>query len=140
MQMTLQDISKMYRMSCIVSKPTFRICQKQRSRSASQAAKLISAFVFATRLVQFIYFLNPKFSASSRLLCLYSSVCVRKPHCWFSHDAAQMFLAKKICYCICRRAYTFMNHISGSTQGALNPSRHHSTIVDWDVKVTYIER
>ena len=31
----------------------------------------------------------PKFPASSHLLCLYSSVCVRpvqKPHCWFSHD------------------------------------------------------
>ena len=130
-------------MSCIVRKPTFRMYAKTKEQiSFTVAAKLISAFVFATRLVQFIYFLNPKFSASSRLLCLYSSVCVepvRKPHCWFSHDAAQMFSAK-ICYCICRRAYTFMNDISGSTQGALNPSRHHSTIVDWDVKVTNIER
>ena len=29
-----------------------------------------------------------------------------------------------------------MNHISGSSEGALDPSRHHSAIVDWDVKVT----
>ena len=53
--------------------------------------KLISAFVFATRIVQFLFFLNPKFSASSHLLCLYSLVCVgpvRKPYCWFSHAAA----------------------------------------------------
>ena len=38
--------------------------------------KLISAFVFATRIVQFFYFLNPKFPACSHLLCLYSLVCV----------------------------------------------------------------
>ena len=36
-----------------------------------------------------------KFQASSLLLCLYSPVCVgpvRKPHCWFSHEAAHMLL------------------------------------------------
>ena len=39
-------------------------------------------------------FLNPKFQASSHLLCLYSSICVEpvwKPHCWFSQDAAPMY-------------------------------------------------
>ena len=39
--------------------------------------------------------INPKFQASSHLLCLYSSVCigpVRKPHGWFSQDAAQKCL------------------------------------------------
>ena len=40
-------------------------------------AKLISAFVCATRLVQSLYFLNPEFQASSHLLWLYSPVCVR---------------------------------------------------------------
>ena len=42
-----------------------------------------------------IYFLNLKFPASSHLLCLYSSVCVgpvRRPHCWFSHDEAYVFV------------------------------------------------
>ena len=37
--------------------------------------------------------LIPKFQASSSFLCLYRSVCVglvRKPHCWFSHKAAQL--------------------------------------------------
>ena len=38
--------------------------------------KLISAFVFATQIVQSLYFLNPKFQASSYLLWLYSPVCV----------------------------------------------------------------
>ena len=40
------------------------------------SAKLISAFVFATRIVQFLFFLNPKFPASIHLLCLYRPVCV----------------------------------------------------------------
>ena len=45
-------------------------------------AKLISAFVFAILIVQSLYYLNPKFQASSHLLWLYSPVCVgpsRKP-------------------------------------------------------------
>ena len=40
-------------------------------------AKLISAFVFASRIVQFLFFLNPKFQAASHRLCLYRPVCVR---------------------------------------------------------------
>ena len=45
--------------------------QKQRRRSASRfavTAKLISAFVFDTRILQFLFVLNPKFQASSLLL------------------------------------------------------------------------
>ena len=45
-------------------------------------ANLISAFVFAIRIAQSLYFLYPKFQASSHLLLLYSLVCVgpaRKP-------------------------------------------------------------
>ena len=41
-----------------------------------------SAFVFATPIVQSLYYLNPKFQASCYLLWLYSLVCVgpgRKP-------------------------------------------------------------
>ena len=38
-------------------------------------AKLISVFVFATPIVQSLYFLNPKFQASGYLLWLYSPVC-----------------------------------------------------------------
>ena len=61
--------------------------------SFAVTAKLISAFVFATRIVHFLFFLNPKFQASSLLLCLYSLICVRpvrKSPCWFSHEIAQM--------------------------------------------------
>ena len=55
---------------------------------------LISAFVFTTWIVQFLFFLNLILPASSHLLCLYSSVCVGpnwRPHCLFSHDAANMW-------------------------------------------------
>ena len=70
-------------------KPTICICKNK----YAVTAKTISAFVFATRIVQFLYFLKPKFPAPNYLLCLYSLVCVRpvlKPHCWFSHEAAQI--------------------------------------------------
>ena len=52
----------------------------------------ISFAVTATRIVQFLFYFNPKFQASSSFLRLYRSVCVgpgRKPHCWFSHELAQ---------------------------------------------------
>ena len=63
--------------------------------SSAVTAKLINAFVFATWIVLFLYFLNPKFQASSHLLCLCSSVWVEpvpKLHCWFSNEAAQMII------------------------------------------------
>ena len=81
-----------------MGKPTICIGENKGAdqlRIASQFAKLIIAFVFATRIVQFLFYLNPKFQASSPLLWLYRPVCVRpgqKPHCWFSHKAAQLYL------------------------------------------------
>ena len=64
--------------------------------SLAVTAKLISAFVFAKRIVQSLFYLYPKFKASSSFLCLYRSVCVgpvRKPHCWFSHEGAHIHKA-----------------------------------------------
>ena len=61
--------------------------------SFAVTVKLISAFVFATQIVQSVYFLNTKFHASSCYLLLCSPVCVRpvpKPYCWFSHKKAQI--------------------------------------------------
>ena len=54
-------------------------------------AKLISPFVFTTRIVQYLYYLNTKFQASSHLQWLNSLAC-ENPHCWFSHNAAQISL------------------------------------------------
>ena len=39
-------------------------------------AKLISNFIFVTRIVQLLFFLNLKFPACNHLLCLYSSITV----------------------------------------------------------------
>ena len=47
----------------------------------------------ATRIVQFLFYLNPKFQASSSFLFVYRPVCVgpgRNPNCWFSHAQAQL--------------------------------------------------
>ena len=63
-------------------KPDFCICENKDADQLRGNAKLISAFVFATQIVQSLHFLNPKFQASSQLLQLYSPVCVgpgRKP-------------------------------------------------------------
>ena len=80
-------------MSHVMRKPTFCICKNKDvdqlcgNREADQR-------LFATQIEQSLFFLNPKFQASSHLLQLYSLICVgpgRKPECWFSHDAAHMF-------------------------------------------------
>ena len=44
--------------------------------SCAVTAQVISAFVFATRIVQFLFFLNPKFQACTQLLWLHRPVCV----------------------------------------------------------------
>ena len=69
-------------MSRVVRKPAFCIGETKTQISFAVTVKLISAFVFATQIVQSLYFLNPKFQASSHLLLPYSPVCVgpgRKP-------------------------------------------------------------
>ena len=64
-------------------KPAFCTCAKTKTQiSVAVTAKLISAFVFATRVVQSPYCLNTKLQGSSHVLWPYSLVCVgpgRKP-------------------------------------------------------------
>ena len=57
-------------------KPVLAYAKTKTQITFAVSAKLISAFVFATRIVQSLYFLNPKFQASSHLLRLNSPVCV----------------------------------------------------------------
>ena len=57
-------------------KPVFAYAKIKAQISFAVTAKLISAFVFATQIVQSLFFLNPKFQVSSHLLWLYSPVCV----------------------------------------------------------------
>ena len=68
-------------MSQVMRKPFFFAYAKTKTQisfaiSFAVTAKLISAFVFATQIVQSLYFQNTKFQASSHLLWLYSLVCV----------------------------------------------------------------
>ena len=65
-------------MSLVVRKPVLCHMRKQRCKSASR----ISAFVFATQIVQSLFFLNTKFQVSRHLVWSCSLVCVgpgRKP-------------------------------------------------------------
>ena len=60
----------------------FAYAKTKTQTSFAVTAKLISAFGFDIRIVQSLYYLNPKLQVSSHLLWLYSSVCVgpgRKP-------------------------------------------------------------
>ena len=71
--------------SCLMGKQTICIYAKTKAQ--------ISAFVFATQIVQSLYFLNTNCMLSSCLLLLCSSVCVgpgRKPQRWFSHKMAEI--------------------------------------------------
>ena len=81
-------------MSRDVRKPDFCICEnKDADQHRGKTAKLISAFVFATRIVQPLSFLNTKFQASNHFLRLRSPVCVgpgRNPEDRFSDVAAQL--------------------------------------------------
>ena len=64
-------------LSLVVRKPAFAYAKTKTQISFAVSAKLISAFVIATWIVQSLYYLNPKFQASRHLLWLYSLVCVR---------------------------------------------------------------
>ena len=59
-----------------VRKSVFANAKKKMQISCAVSAQLISAFVFAAKVVQFLYFLNPECRAFSHLLWLYSPVCV----------------------------------------------------------------
>ena len=66
--------------SLVMRKPAFCICENK--DADCESAKLISAFVFASRIVQSLYFLNTKFQAFINPPWLYCPVCVgpgRKP-------------------------------------------------------------
>ena len=70
-------------LSRVMRKPDFCIYAKTKTQiSCVVTAQLISAFVFAIRIVQSLYYLNAKFKASSHLLRLQCLPCVgpgRKP-------------------------------------------------------------
>ena len=74
-------------------KSAFSYAKTKTPVSCAVTAQLISAFVFATRIVHSLYFLNPKFQASSHLLRLYTARFVldqvKNPEDRFSRNEAQ---------------------------------------------------
>ena len=81
---TIPLFTKVSDLSLVMRKPAFCICENKDADQLcdDREAELIRAFVFATLIVQSLYFLNRKFQASSHLPWLYSLVCVgprRKP-------------------------------------------------------------
>ena len=78
-----------------VEKPTICIGENKGAdqlRSNCEADQRL-CFRYTDSTIPLFSTLNPKFQASSMLLCLYSLICVRpvrKPHCWFSHKAAHL--------------------------------------------------
>ena len=63
-------------MSHVMRKTALCICENKAADQLCGIAQLISAFVFATQIIQSLFFLNLKFQASSYLLWLHSPVCV----------------------------------------------------------------
>ena len=57
-------------------KPFFAYAKTKTQINFAVTAILISAFVFATQIVESLFFLYPKLQASSHLLWLYSLTCV----------------------------------------------------------------
>ena len=78
-------------MSLVMRKSAFAYAKTKTQISFAVTAKLISAFVSVTLIVQSLTFLNPKFQASSHLLWLYSPVWVGNPEDRFSHNGAQLY-------------------------------------------------
>ena len=87
-------------LNCIMRKKDSCLCETKGTDqlcsnctvSCAVTARLISTFVFPIRIVQILFFLNPKFQDSSHLLWLHGLLCVRpgrKP---------RSFLALKLIY------------------------------------------
>ena len=69
-------------LSLVMRKPAFCICENKDADQLHGYREADQRLCFALRIVQFLYYLNPKFQASSHLLWLYSRVRVgpgRKP-------------------------------------------------------------
>ena len=76
-----------------VRNPAFCICENRGTDQLRSNCMLISAFVFATKIVQSLFFFNPKLQVASQVLCLYNSICVGpgwKHQCRFSHGTAKI--------------------------------------------------
>ena len=109
--------------------------------SFAVTAKLISTFVFATRIVQFLYFLNIKFQASSHLLWLCSAVCVgpgRKPRRPVFSQRGSKYIPDSQSLAIMDEALTRLPCWSLKLQSAF--SGFHSFIFSSLMRVSYLKK
>ena len=85
-----------------MTKPAFANEKTIAQISCAVTAQLISAFVLATYIEQFLFFLNQKFQASNHLLRMYSLLYVGNPEGMFSCDTAYIMcpIFVPVC-CIC---------------------------------------
>ena len=86
-----------------IRKPSFCICKNKDADQlhSNCAADQRHCFHYIDKIVQSLYFLNPKFQASSHFLWLHSPVCVGpgNPEDRFSRDAAKMSLNTRKPFC-----------------------------------------
>ena len=78
-------------LSRVERKTAFCICENKDTDQLRGNREADQRLCFRIRIVQFLYYLKPKFQASSILLLLYSPVCVgpgRKPEDRFSQNEA----------------------------------------------------
>ena len=76
------SINSILNLSLVMRKPVFCICENKDADQLRGNSEADQLFVFATWIVQSLFYLNPKFQASGYLLWFYSLVCVgpgRKP-------------------------------------------------------------
>ena len=92
-----------YNLSLVVRKPAFCICE---NKDANQL-RSNCVFVFAIRIVQSLYYLNPKFQAFSHFLWLYSPVCVGPG----SHNEAHLLALMLQCVIQCTIWRLYMTYV-----------------------------
>ena len=96
-------------LSRIVRKRDFGYAKTKAQISFAVTVKLISAFDFATMIVQLFFFRDPKFQASSHLIYLYRPVCVRpgrkRRRPVFSHHGSISFVNE---INLSKKAYNFV--------------------------------
>ena len=83
----------------VVRKPTFCLWENKGADQLCSNCEADQHLCFRYTDSTILYFVNPKFTTSSRLLCLNISDYVRpilKPYCWFSHNGTHLK-----CYDVC---------------------------------------
>ena len=93
-------------MSLVMRKPDFCICENKDADQLCRNRTADQRLCFATWIVQSLFFLNPKFQASSVFLSLHSPVCVgpcRKPRRPVFSERGSYMMSKCFTYiCIYR--------------------------------------